>query len=302
MTWTKLPDNWNDMTQDVWQLSPHAEVLHVRILVHCNRLLSDGFIRDTTVRRFTTDLEDPNALITELIAAGLWAKVDSGYQLDWSEQEESGTVRKRLEQNRQRQQKFRERRDEMKRKRWEKRDAELDEQVARNGFTTALPTLPPFQSAPNRAEPTRTVPPKGDRDGEVRGAGTGAEGSVLAADRIAPGGAPVLARPSTWRALGPMKLEVYGNGLSVRCDYDDDWVMANLTTQEAAQPYLDSVVGLLNEWARRMEEHGYRVDDAESSYFGLAQCRWLHFEPGADEACIERIGRSVLSELTGNPQ
>jgi len=73
--WTKLDDGFADNAK-ILSLSVSARWLHVAGLVFCGRTLTDGFIRASVVPRLTDfkGCVDVNvdALIYELVVAGLW--------------------------------------------------------------------------------------------------------------------------------------------------------------------------------------------------------------------------------------
>lgn len=56
-----------------------AEVLYVRALCLCKRTLSDGFVADVQLARF--GLSGVQSRAKRLVDAGLWARVDGGYQI-----------------------------------------------------------------------------------------------------------------------------------------------------------------------------------------------------------------------------
>lgn len=95
MTWTKIPDAHFDQL-DVLELSRSARLLDIEATVFSNKVLSDGFIPATALRRIT-DSSDVDADTTELVAAGRWEAVDGGWQIaNWTKsQEPAERVRKR---------------------------------------------------------------------------------------------------------------------------------------------------------------------------------------------------------------
>lgn len=277
MTWTKLPDTWNATMFGIHNLSNEAEILHIRVLVQCNQMLSDGFIADHALAPFLIRFEDTDSLVRELIKAGLWRRVRGGYQLDWSDQESAADVRARQEANRQRQRRFRQRGEEMKREREAEQDARRE---SRNATST--------RTVPSRPFPT----PKG-------GIGEGKKRAV-AADGVAPGGAPVLARPRTWQDVGPLGF-VSGDGcteLGLRWDYDGDQLMH--MPDEEFGPMFKQVLQIMDAWVDEMLALGYRSGDDGSSGMGVDQWRTVDLHSGVDlPDNIERNARSVLRRLIG---
>ncbi len=98
MTWTRLPDDFNDWSV-LLAVGRSARLLHVEALVWCNRLLTDGAVPRGALPRLS-DSPDPDADVTELVAAGLWAETDTGWQLDWADQEAAANVEQRRAQYR----------------------------------------------------------------------------------------------------------------------------------------------------------------------------------------------------------
>jgi hypothetical protein len=93
MTWTRLGDDFTDRP-DVAGLSDGAFRAHIEALVWCNRLMRDGVIPRSSLRRILTST-DVDSLVDELAAAGLWTVDDKTIQLDWSEQEPAERVAER---------------------------------------------------------------------------------------------------------------------------------------------------------------------------------------------------------------
>jgi hypothetical protein len=111
MPWTKLSDDHFDRLE-VIDLSRDARLLDIECAVWSNRALSDGRIPAAALRRIT-DSPDVDAATNELVKAGLWEATDDGWQvLDWTRTQESADdVRHRQEANRERQAKYRARRE-----------------------------------------------------------------------------------------------------------------------------------------------------------------------------------------------
>jgi len=79
MTWTKLGDDFGDDCARV-KLSDAAFRTHVEGLLWTMRRETDGFLDYRDVRRFA-ETTDPDAAVTELIAAEFWTVTDGGYQV-----------------------------------------------------------------------------------------------------------------------------------------------------------------------------------------------------------------------------
>jgi hypothetical protein len=91
MTWTKVGDDWCDRP-DLLAVSRSTRLLALEALVWSNRHLVDGMVPRTALRRLT-DHEDPIAAAAELVAAGVWAETDGGWQIDVSDQATAADVR-----------------------------------------------------------------------------------------------------------------------------------------------------------------------------------------------------------------
>ncbi|WP_157623192.1 hypothetical protein [Terrabacter sp. Root181] len=100
MTWTRLSDDYSDRL-DLLGLSRSARLLDVEGLVWCNRNTTDGYLPRAALRK-VTDSEDPAADVAELVAAGRWDDAETGWQLDWSDQEKAEDVQGRREEWRRR--------------------------------------------------------------------------------------------------------------------------------------------------------------------------------------------------------
>jgi len=107
VTWTKLSDQFTDRP-DLLEASRSARLLHIEALVYCNKHLRDGLLPRGAVARMT-DTENPAADIAELVTAGVWEVIDSGWQIDWTDQEEAAEVRARHDYRAATQKRYRER-------------------------------------------------------------------------------------------------------------------------------------------------------------------------------------------------
>lgn len=92
MTWTRLSDTFADRPE-VMALSDSAFRAHIEALVWANRQLTDGKIPHSGLRRILT--ADPDAVLPELEAAGLWEVDGTDVEVDWSEQEPAERVKER---------------------------------------------------------------------------------------------------------------------------------------------------------------------------------------------------------------
>jgi hypothetical protein len=104
MTWTKLSDDWCDRPA-MLQLSYEARWLALEALVWCNRHGQDGHVSRAALRRIT-DVPDPEACATELVAAGLWTATGDGWDMDWSDQPTAVEVDRQQQLKRERQQRW----------------------------------------------------------------------------------------------------------------------------------------------------------------------------------------------------
>ena len=95
MTWTRISDTFNDDPLYL-RVSRSARLLHVEALVYCNKHTLDGAMPRGALPRIT-DAEDPHADLAELLAAGVWEETETGWQLDWSDQDSAEDVKERKE-------------------------------------------------------------------------------------------------------------------------------------------------------------------------------------------------------------
>lgn len=106
MTWTQISDELPERLEHLG-LSRGARLLHIEATVWANKLLTDGLIPRRRLPRIT-DSENLEDEVVELVSVGLWVERDDGYQVDWTDQESSETVRRRREQARVRKRRHRE--------------------------------------------------------------------------------------------------------------------------------------------------------------------------------------------------
>lgn len=79
MTWVKLDDCFTDHPK-IAEAGPLASWLYVCGLTYASRLLTDGFIPRSQVRRLA-DLENAEELAERLVSVGLWDTTDGGYRI-----------------------------------------------------------------------------------------------------------------------------------------------------------------------------------------------------------------------------
>ncbi|AMS02659.1 replication initiation protein [Gordonia phage Yvonnetastic] len=140
ITWFKIDDGfWSN--EKVLGLSAEAGWLWVRCGSYSCQHLTDGYISSLALNLICT-CSDPVQLADELVQAGLWIRVQNGYEFhDWSEYQESrAEVLERREQGRLRQKKRRE------------RQAEGSKP---SRVTDAVSSTPPTRPDPTRPDPTK---------------------------------------------------------------------------------------------------------------------------------------------------
>lgn len=79
MTWVRLDDHFADHPK-ILAAGPPAGWLYVCGLCYSARHLTDGFLATAQVRRLA-EVRNPIALADQLVAAGLWEKVEGGYRI-----------------------------------------------------------------------------------------------------------------------------------------------------------------------------------------------------------------------------
>lgn len=108
MTWTKLGDDFTDRPE-MFEVSRSARLLLVEMYVWANRMLRDGRVPVSVLRRIS-DSDDVDVDVKELVDVGLIEQADDGaLQLDWSDQEPAGKVEQRRQDHRDRQQRYEDR-------------------------------------------------------------------------------------------------------------------------------------------------------------------------------------------------
>lgn len=82
--WVKLDDTFTDHPK-VMEVGPLCGWLYVCGLTYCARYLTDGFIRDSQVKKLA-DVKNATNLAKRLVSVGLWDKVNGGYRIhDYSD-------------------------------------------------------------------------------------------------------------------------------------------------------------------------------------------------------------------------
>jgi hypothetical protein len=174
MTWTRLSDDYTDKPA-MLGLSRSARLLDVEGLVWCNRHTTNGALPGAALPRLT-DSEDPTADVAELVAAGLWAETETGWQLDWSDQEPADRVRARQERNAEKQKRYRDRKQKHTHGDHSACDPRFCKSVTGNASSNATGNVTGLVTA-SRPDPSRPVP---------KGQGTGTEGASDRADARRP--------------------------------------------------------------------------------------------------------------------
>ena len=109
MTWTRHSDDYSDRAE-IMRLSDAAYRAHDAALIWCNRQLSGGHVPTLAVPVVLAYVRgDHRDAVDELEQAGLWVRVEDGWEIDWADQEDSESVRARRERNAARQAEYRER-------------------------------------------------------------------------------------------------------------------------------------------------------------------------------------------------
>lgn len=115
MTWTRLSDTLNSDLRFM-RLSDGAFRLHVKALVWCNQMLTDGLLPADALGALTYGQPHAESLVAELVREKLWTDTAAEgapalWQLDWTDQEPAEDVERRKGLNADRQRRFRQRRD-----------------------------------------------------------------------------------------------------------------------------------------------------------------------------------------------
>jgi hypothetical protein len=95
MTWTKLPDGFND-DPALLGLPRGIRLLHVEALVWSNAHGTDGALPRHVLARIT-DEPDPGIAAEQLVAAGLWTETDEGWAIAFGDQLPAKEVKERRE-------------------------------------------------------------------------------------------------------------------------------------------------------------------------------------------------------------
>ena len=170
MTFTRIDDGFIDAVERAG-LSKEAERLHVRALVVCNKVLSDGELNPQNLKRAAIGFRNVPKLLDELCEKFGWeriTKVENGkevvvFLLPWEHQFSSDSVMRERALSAQRQAKFRE-----KGLVYREIRAGLveDGEGARNGVTNGVSHAALPDPVHTDTSPTRAKPPKGYGEGE----------------------------------------------------------------------------------------------------------------------------------------
>lgn len=80
MTWVRTSDTFTELP--VWEeLGPAAHFLHMAALSYCNRSGTDGIITRARARALTPVVDDVDALVDGLVAAGMWSETPAGLKV-----------------------------------------------------------------------------------------------------------------------------------------------------------------------------------------------------------------------------
>lgn len=104
MTWTRLSDEFCDRAE-VASLTDAAFRAHVEALVYCNRVLTDGRLPKSVVRRVLT--RATRMVYVELVKAGLWIEEPEHFTVDWRDQLGADEVEQRRALDRERRERSR---------------------------------------------------------------------------------------------------------------------------------------------------------------------------------------------------
>jgi hypothetical protein len=85
MSWTATGDDYPDKMAALG-ISDPAYRCHHEALTWCNRVKSDGAMPRHMLRRAVT-VSDPEAVAAELVSVGLWTETESGWEVDWTDQQ-----------------------------------------------------------------------------------------------------------------------------------------------------------------------------------------------------------------------
>jgi hypothetical protein len=109
MTWTKLPDDYADQLEAL-ELSAEACWLNTAALIYCNRMLTDGRMAKSQLRKVTS-LDHLDLYVAELEQQGVWEPIegDDAWLLDWTHQDTAEDVRIRVAGRAARQKRYRQR-------------------------------------------------------------------------------------------------------------------------------------------------------------------------------------------------
>lgn len=199
MTWTRFSDNFLDRP-DLDEVSNSALLLHIRATIYCNKHLTDGALSATALRRHLSDRsEDVEHDASELVEAGLWEVTETGYQVNWDDQEKADKVRERQRLTEERKARFVQ-------KRAAERVRNASENASENALQDAFGTVP-------RPDPARPGPTH--REGKGKGGANATRSTPLRSARSRD-------RASTWDPIHEStKITVDWSGFEASLDDDD---------------------------------------------------------------------------------
>lgn len=184
MTWTRISENWTDIADEA-EVSFEAQFLHVRALVHCNRVGNDGLLKKSGIAKVGVGFTEPEKLIEELIEKAGWVRLDDGtVQVPWEDQETAEAVQERRATSRERQRQYRARGTQKTKERLAQND------VTRNDSAKSLDPVP------NRTVPSRTEGTKAKGKGRLESSNIDEKVGDRSRSGIGLGASPAPAPPS----------------------------------------------------------------------------------------------------------
>jgi hypothetical protein len=166
MTWTRIGDDFNGRA-DLLEVSRSARLLHVEALVYCNQQLRNGALPRGALRRIT-DAEDPDLDAKQLVDAGVWQEVATGWLLDWADQEDADEVKARKEHRAAKQKRYRERKS---------RHERDDHSMCHPDYCKKAVTGNADRNVTGLVTPSRPVPSRPSTEGQGSGAAPGSAGA-----------------------------------------------------------------------------------------------------------------------------
>ncbi|WIF20585.1 RepA-like replication initiator [Rhodococcus phage Jflix2] len=170
MPFTRIDDGFLDEVERAG-LSKEAERLHVRALVICNKVLSDGELNEHNLKRITIGFRNVPKLLDELVEKFGWERVErtehgrkvTVFLLPWDHQFSADSVTRERALAAARQTKFREKGLVIREERAGLRDSEEGES---NGVTNGVSHGALSNPVQSNTSPDRAKPPKGYGEGK----------------------------------------------------------------------------------------------------------------------------------------